>query len=164
MVFEQHEFCSYCGTRFETNSWPRPCHNCHNTTFTNPLPVSVAVIPVWDNGKLGTLIQQRNIEPKKGQWALTGGYINRGESWQEGLVREVYEELGLETSVDDFYLLEVISNPEKSTMLVFGECTKYFYLEELKFTPNEEVSAIQVIHEPVALAFPSHTEILKKFF
>jgi hypothetical protein len=33
-------------------------------------------------------------------------------------------------------------------------------MKELNFTPNEEVTAIKIIHEPIELAFPTHTEML----
>ena len=153
--------CSFCGTKFtEQNDWPRKCFHCYNDTYKNPLPVVVTVLNVWENNKLGTLIQKRGHEPKKDEWAFTGGYIDKGETWQEAIVREVREELGLETSVDDYLLSDVLSNTDKSTLLVFAICLKTFEKNELNFVPNDEVTEIKIIHEPIELAFPSHTEML----
>jgi hypothetical protein len=75
-------------------------------------------------------------------------------------VREVREELGLETEVGDYLLSDVLSNTDKSNLLVFSICLKTFDMKELNFTPNEEVTAIKIIHEPIELAFPTHTEML----
>jgi ADP-ribose pyrophosphatase YjhB (NUDIX family) len=153
--------CSYCGTKFtEQNSWPRKCFLCYNDSYKNPLPVVVTLLNVWEGNKLGTLIQKRGHEPKQGEWAFTGGYIDQNETWQEAIVREVREELGLETSVEDYLLSDVLSNTDKSNLLVFSICLKTFEKDELNFIPNAEVTEIKIIHEPIELAFPSHTEML----
>lgn len=164
--FVKGSCCSYCGSKFaEQKVWPRICFKCGNTTWTNPLPVAVTILNVWDGNKLGTLIQQRNIDPHKGDWALTGGYINSGETWQDAIVREVREELGLESKVEDYLLGDVMSNTERSTMLVFAVCLSTFEMSDVaRFVPNEEVSAIKVIHAFQELAFPTHTEFLRERF
>jgi len=38
------------------------------------------------------------VEIYPGQWDLPGGRLNQGESWSEGLAREVREETGLEVT------------------------------------------------------------------
>lgn len=153
--------CSYCGARFtEQTAWPRKCFHCYNDSYKNPLPVVITIINVWDSNKLGTLIQQRGHDPKKGEWAFTGGYIDQDEIWQEAIVREVWEELGLQTETTDYLLSDVISNTDKSNLLVFSVCLKTFDMNEINFIPNSEVTAIKIIHEPIELAFPSHTEML----
>jgi len=153
--------CAYCGTRFtEQKEWPRKCFNCYNDSYKNPLPVVITILNVWENNKLGTLIQQRNHNPKKGEWAFTGGYIDQNETWQEAIVREVREELGLETETKDYLLSDVLSNTDKSNLLVFSICLKTFEAKEINFIPNSEVTAIKIIHKPIELAFPTHTEML----
>ena len=57
--------------------WPRECQNCHNISYKNPLPVAVMILPVacniTDKGFTpGAAIIKRNIEPRKGYWALPG--------------------------------------------------------------------------------------------
>ncbi len=44
-------------------------------SFSNPVPVAVAVVP-YKNKLIGI---RRGIEPRKGQIAFPGGYINSGE-------------------------------------------------------------------------------------
>ena len=158
-------FCSYCGGKFaEQIKWPRICFRCGNTTWSNPLPVAVAILNVWDGNKLGTLIQQRGIDPHKGGWALTGGYIDHGETWQQAIVREVREELGLETKEEDYLLGDVMSNTDRSVMLTFCVNINAYFMDEIKFVPNDEVTAIKIVHEPVELAFPTHTIFLRERF
>lgn len=159
--YKKDSHCSYCGTRFtEQKAWPRKCFRCYNDSYKNPLPVVVTIINVWEGNKLGTLIQQRAHDPEKGGWAFTGGYVDEHETWQEAIVREVREELGLETETTDYLLSDVLSNTDKSNLLVFSMCLKSFDMKEINFTPNAEVTAIKIIHEPTKLAFPTHTEML----
>lgn len=173
--------CSYCGTRFtEQKLWPRKCFRCYNDSFSNPLPVVVVMITVNDtyggDHRTGILIQQRGIEPKKDQWALTGGYIDAGETWQEAGVREVKEELGLEIKESDLHLYDVQSSANKDTMLVCC-LTKFHYdlkggeywngiheiLKYHKVVPNSEVLAYDIMWEEKELAFPTHNEWANKY-
>ncbi len=51
------------------------------------------------------LLIRRSNEPLRGQWSIPGGYLELGESLQEGVARELLEETGLEVRVLD--LIEV---------------------------------------------------------
>ena len=42
------------------------------------------------------LLVRRGNEPLKGEWSLPGGALELGETLQQGVVREVLEETGLE--------------------------------------------------------------------
>ena len=165
-TFVKNSHCSYCGNLFEEQTkWPRQCHVCLNMSYINPLPAAVVLLNVRDDdGRYGTLVQKRNINPMKGHWALTGGYMDKGETWQESACREIYEELGIESTPNEFSLLDVGVNTDKSVLIIFGVCLRTFTMEDIHFSPNEEVSDIQIIYEPMELAFPTHTEILKIWF
>lgn len=161
---KKNSHCSYCGTLFtEQVLWPRKCVNCSSESFSNPTPVAVVLISIWDGDRLGCLIQQRNIDPKKGEWALTGGYMDLGETWEQTAARELREEVGLITQPTDYQLMGVTGSANNLNILVFGLCTRVFDLKEIPFVPNHEVSAIAVANKPMELAFPSHTEMLAKF-
>lgn len=45
------------------------------------------------------LIVRRRFEPLAGRWSLPGGTLELGETLEEGVVREMREETGLEVSV-----------------------------------------------------------------
>ena len=38
---------------------------------------------------------QRDLEPKRGDWAIPGGYLESGETLAEGAARELHEEAGI---------------------------------------------------------------------
>ena len=56
------------------------------------------------------LIKRKN-DPFKGKWALPGGYVEYGESTEEAVKREVFEETGLKTNISK--LVGVYSDPSR---------------------------------------------------
>lgn len=52
------------------------------------------------------VLARRDHPPRKGQWSLPGGKVERGETLERALAREIREECGLEVRVGP--LLEVI--------------------------------------------------------
>jgi len=61
--------------------------------------VAAVVISRNDAGESCVLLVRRGREPLRGQWSLPGGVLELGETLQQGVVREVLEETGLEVSV-----------------------------------------------------------------
>jgi len=83
--------CSHCGRAFPLDAkWPRPCANCENTSYRNPVPVAAVLLPV--NG--GLLTVRRTIQPGDGQWTFPDGFLNYGESWK-AVAQELLEETGI---------------------------------------------------------------------
>ena len=88
----RNSHCSFCGERFAPDSlWPRECAGCGNKSYQNPLPVVVVLVPAGE----GIVGVRRNIEPREGTVTLPGGFLDLGESWQEGGRREVLEDPSL---------------------------------------------------------------------
>lgn len=71
------------------------CPHCHNTieVFRNPTPTVDVIIEIEDNNIV--LIERRN--PPYG-WALPGGFVDYGESYETAAVREAFEETGLKVT------------------------------------------------------------------
>ncbi len=156
--------CSWCGTAFpeEALSWPRHCTHCGHTSYKNPLPVAVALIPVKGGGLVGV---RRGIPPRKGEVALPGGFIDVGESWQAACAREVEEELGLSIDARSITVHTVLSAPD-GTVLIMGLTPEINLNEAPEFVPNDETMERLVIEpaEDLELAFPLHTEAVKLYF
>src|SRR5262245_9804473 len=112
---KKNAHCSYCGSRFDEGAtWPRGCGSCGETSYLNPLPVAVLLVPV-DGG----LLAIRRAIPPVGKLALPGGFIDYGESWQQACAREVREEAQLEIAPGTIREMRVLSAPD-GTLLVFG--------------------------------------------
>ena len=87
----------------------------------NPQFIEVSAALIFRGGKL--LITQRHAKAHLGgRWEFPGGKREAGESFEQCLVREIREELGVEITVGE--LFEEISHayPEKNVVLKFFLC------------------------------------------
>ncbi len=57
--------------------------------------VRLSAVGVISNSQKQILLTQRNVHPFYKQWVMPGGNLKEGESPQEGVLREVEEEVGL---------------------------------------------------------------------
>jgi ADP-ribose pyrophosphatase YjhB (NUDIX family) len=162
----QHAHCSYCGSRWpEGLGWPRTCAACGETTWSNPLPVAVVLLPVsYGDGRTGVVVVRRDIEPYRGDLALPGGFIETGESWREAAVRELQEETGLIAEPAQVGLFDVHSSYQGYTLLVFGVLPPRPAESLPPSAPTEEATEWLVVTEPIRLCFPTHTAALADYF
>jgi ADP-ribose pyrophosphatase YjhB (NUDIX family) len=159
-MYRLHSYCSYCGQPFApTQSWPRICAFCNSTTYRNPLPVVIVLLPVDD----GLLTIRRGSMPRQGQLALPGGFIELTERWQDAAVRELQEETGVELSPDTIDDFGARSTPD-GYLLVFGLGPHLRSIDLPPFRPSREASERVIITTPAELAFPLHTEAVVRFF
>lgn len=162
MTAGKNSHCGYCGARFDLDApFPRRCGECANSTYQNPLPVSVVLVPV---GGEGLLLVRRAIPPCAGALALPGGFIGVGESWQEAGAREVGEETGVHVDPAEIRLFDTCSAPD-GTLLIFGIAeTPREEMDLPAFVPNHETSEIVIARAPLELAFALHTQTAERFW
>lgn len=84
------------------------CNRCSFIDYVNPKIVTGAVVIKDEH----VLICRRAIEPRKGFWTLPAGFMEEGESVEEGARREVREEACAEIELDG--LIGVYSVPRIS--------------------------------------------------
>lgn len=158
------KFCLYCGgnlTRRKLEGRYRlVCTMCNQIHYRNPIPVVVGVIPKPEGRMVGLV--RRAIPPQKGEWALPGGFVEVDENPEEAVVREIKEEIGVESEVQG--LIGVAG--DKSSM--YGGIITIGYevlLKENCYSPGEEVEDFQFfpLSERPPLAFSSHSRILLNF-
>lgn len=105
-------YCSECGGKLYEKSLSndnRPrlvCENCGQVLYVNPKVVTAA-IPEHE-GKV--VLLRRGIEPRKGYWTYPSGYLEMGETVEEGAVRETKEETNFDARITR--LLGLYSRPE----------------------------------------------------
>lgn len=159
-MYRQHSHCSFCGSIFQDNQrWPRVCSSCGSTTYRNPLPVAIVLLPVDD----GLLLIRRGAAPRQGQLALPGGFIEIHEIWQQAAARELYEEASIHISPEQIEEFSVRSTHD-GYLLVFGLGPQLREADLPPFIPNTEAGARVIITTPTDLAFPLHTEAVTRFF
>ena len=156
----KNSHCSYCGTLFAESHYPKRCLRCGNTVYSNPLPVSVVLLPVDGDG---LLLVKRVQEPAAGEWGLPGGFIESGETWQEAGAREVFEETGFTVNPAEICLFDTHSAPD-GTLLVFGLAPSLTSAILPQFKPSPETSAVRMMAGPEKLAFSTHTETATRYW
>lgn len=75
------------------------CRDCQTIHYENPLNV-VGTVPYWADS---VLLCRRNIEPRKGLWTLPAGFMELGETTEEGAARETREESGASFEIEAFF-------------------------------------------------------------
>jgi len=101
------KFCSQCGASLSYRIPPGDdrarfiCGECGTVHYENP-KVVVGCIPVWEDR---ILLCRRAIEPGLGKWTLPAGYLENGETAEQGAVRETYEEAGARVEIVQPYAL-----------------------------------------------------------
>jgi ADP-ribose pyrophosphatase YjhB (NUDIX family) len=159
----QHSHCSYCGAAYPPAAgWPRTCPNCEEITWRNPLPVAVILLPVQLGDGTGLVVVRRDIEPARGMLALPGGFIEVGETWQEGAVRELREETGLHAHAHQVRLFDVMSTA--GTINIFGILPMRDTADLPPSTATDEATEWLVISGPRSLAFPTHETVVSSYF
>ncbi|MEZ4384396.1 MAG: NUDIX domain-containing protein [Nannocystaceae bacterium] len=152
--------CGSCGAPFAADAtWPRRCARCGQTTYRNPIPVAVVLLPV----AAGLLVVRRAIDPGCGQWALPGGFLEVGEPWREGAARELVEETGIVIPASSLAIVEVHSTADTRLLLLFCAAKGPPLAALPSFRPNPEVSELAVLEAPRELAFPLHTAVSGRF-
>lgn len=158
-MFKINSCCSYCGARFTAaDTWPISCRSCGNTNYLNPIPVVVLLVTVGN----GLLVARRNIEPQRGTLVLPGGYLDLAETWQEGAVRELYEETGIRVAAGEISLYDVANGLDNT--LVIGGLAPQQQLSCLQPFSSAETQEIALIEEPVELGFPLHNIWVRRYF
>lgn len=85
-----------------------PCPHCGRDAEVrrNPYPTVDVIIEMESGGVV--LIERRNPPPG---WALPGGFVDYGETFEQAALREALEETGLKVRLK--YLLGVYSDPQR---------------------------------------------------
>ncbi|MBP0494804.1 NUDIX hydrolase [Pararoseomonas indoligenes] len=69
------------------------CRDCGYVAYENPKIVVGSVVALPDGlGGEAVLLCRRAIEPRRGFWTLPAGYMEMGETVEEGARREAWEE------------------------------------------------------------------------
>lgn len=90
----RHRFCANCGqpSRLAAAGWRRDCPACAAQHFprTDPVVIMLAIAPDGERCLLG-----RQARFPKGMHSALAGFVEPGETLEEAVRRELYEEAGL---------------------------------------------------------------------
>lgn len=134
------------------------CDDCGVIHYINPR-VIVGCLPVYEDK---VLLCKRAIEPRYGYWTLPAGFMENGETTEEGAARETWEEA--RARVSNQHLYRVFDVPYISQVYMFYRCT----LDEGLFGVGPESLETALYSEQEIpwdeIAFPVVRETLEAFF
>lgn len=117
-------FCSHCGSddiRLVVpdgdNRVRHVCGYCGSIHYSNPKIVT-GCLPVWEDK---VLLAKRSIGPRQGFWNVPGGYMENGETVEEGARREVREEVLAEVEVTGLHAIFSIPHINQVYMHFIGK-------------------------------------------
>ncbi len=119
----------------------------------------------------GKILLVRESTTMSGKWELPGGGLDFGENIEEGLRREIKEEMGLNvTKVSDkpFYVWTYrYENNRRNIGWYYSLVVAYrIELESLDFTPSEECEALTFFSKPELknIELSHQTNVLRDVF
>ena len=134
------------------------CVDCGFVDYQNP-KIVVGSVVTWETK---ILLCRRSIEPRSGYWTLPAGYLEIGETAEDGARREALEEACAKISIDR--LLAVYSIPRISQVQLMFRAR----LITPDFAAGEESAEVALFDWgdlPWAdLAFPSVGWALRQFY
>ncbi len=133
------------------------CTHCTYIFWNNPLPVAAAVVPHKSGG---IVLVKRGVEPRKGLWCLPAGFMEVGETPEQGAVRESGEEAKIKIEIER--LIYTFAPPNTPQVLLF------FVAKEIDELPSPgsdatEARVFQLDELPEDMAFSSHVEAIKRW-
>ncbi|WP_257283877.1 NUDIX hydrolase [Endozoicomonas sp. SESOKO1] len=161
--FSTH-YCSVCGheTRKKVPEGDHRlrdvCDYCQTIHYQNPRVIT-GCLPVYRDK---VLMCKRAIEPRKGFWTLPGGFMELGETIEEGAARETREEACADVTIESLYTL--------FNVVHVGQLSAFFLarLERPDYAPGEESLEVALFAEDEIpwdqLAFSTIGRTLRHYF
>jgi len=158
------KYCSHCGS-LNRQSIPEGdnrersvCSQCNFIHYQNP-NIICGCLPIHQDK---VLLCKRAIEPRHGFWTLPAGFMENGETLQEGAQRESWEEA--KASLTNLELYSIFNLPTISQVYIIfrAELVNGFH------DVGEESSETKLYDESEIpwddLAFPTISKTLKHYF
>lgn len=154
----RHRYCPACATELvdrdvEGHALPA-CPACDYVAFRDPKVVAVTALV--EDGAVWLL--RRGIEPRLGEWALPGGYVDFDEHPSDAAARECEEEIGCGVRIDGLLGVHHAAFTDGGVVIIayLGAITRG--------QPQPGPEALEVARFPLdgvpPLAFRTHGEIL----
>ena len=172
----RYAFCPVCGSPLDPAAASPPnvnlhvCGACKFEFWQNSKPVVGAIIVRTIRNTPHVLLCMRAIDPHKGMWDLPGGYLNNGEHPEEGLVREIHEELGTTLGRRRFLTVEVDEYPRDDVAEEARFVLGLYYVcqinEDARLIPMDDVQAVEwfpLDDLPGTIAFAANRRAIEAF-
>lgn len=148
---QRHQFCARCGapTAAIKGGWARQCGTCAAEHFPRTDPV---VIMLAEYG--GKVLIGRNPRFPPGRFSALAGFVEPGESFEEAVRRELWEEAGLRVGRVDY----LMSQPWPFPSQLMIACLAQAEDDALTLDTAEIEEAMWVSREDVARALAGEAD------
>jgi len=149
-----HSYCANCGAKTDMamSGWQRNCPECGRIHFPRTDPVAIVLVTHGNRVLVG-----RSHGWPEGMYSLLAGFIEPGETIENGAAREVFEEAGI-TIADVQY---VTSQPWPFPASLMIGLRAEALNDEIKLDPEELDDAIWVSREDMVEAYYGRHAFLK---
>ncbi len=159
------KFCNRCGSGLEwripdgDNAHRHVCGSCEHIHYLNPKLI-VCSLPIWEGRKI--LLCKRSIEPRYGYWTVPGGFMENGETVEQGSLRETVEEANARVELGELHAVYSVPHIGQVFLFFLAE------LKDLDFFPGVETLETRLFAEDEIpweeIAFNSTRFALERFF
>lgn len=129
-----HQFCGQCGnkTSDRQNERAKECLSCKLLFFPRISPVIMALVQKEDE-----ILLARGVNFPMGFYSALAGFVDPGETLEQCVKREVFEEVGLR--VDDIRYFSSQSWPFPNSLMIAFTCQ--WKSGEIRIDPSEIIDA-----------------------
>ena len=158
------KFCSHCGQSVilkipaGDDRERHVCESCDTIHYQNPRIIT-GCLPIHEDK---VLLCKRAIEPRYGLWTLPAGFMENGETTEQGALRESWEEARARIAIDSLYTLFNLPYINQVYLFYRGRLT------DTDFGPGTESLEVELFSEDTIpwddLAFPVVGKTLRHYF
>jgi NAD+ diphosphatase len=153
----RHRFCPNCGTptRVVQGGWRRDCPNCHVEHFPRTDPVVIMLVIAGDRCVLG-----RSPRFAATMWSCLAGFCEPGETIEEAVRREVFEEVGIVAGRVSYFASQPWPFPMSLMIGCYAEAKSgdividRSEIEDARWFDREELAAMLAMRHPDGLTTP----------
>jgi NAD+ diphosphatase len=153
----RHGFCARCGARTQSagGGWRRECASCGAQHFPRTDPVAIMLVVKGDRCILG---RQSRFAP--GVYSCLAGFIEPGETMEDAVRRELFEEAGIRTGTVRYLASQPWPFPSSLMIGCIAETldedlrVDHVELEDCRWFTREDVRGMLAGRHPDGLSCP----------
>lgn len=149
----RHRFCAACGqeTQLTKTGYERRCTQCSAAHYPRTDPVVIMLAICGDKALIG-----RGPQIPAGVYTALAGFMEPGESMEEAVGRELFEEVGLKTERVTYFASQPWPWPSS---LMLG-CYAYVASEDMQINPKEIEDARWISRADAASALKGNYDVM----
>lgn len=151
---QSHGFCAACGARSAVMQagWQRSCPACNAQHFPRTDPVVIMLVTHGNRVLLG-----RNAVWPEGMYSLLAGFVEPGETLENAVRREVFEEAGVSIGRVEY----LTSQPWPFPASLMLGCRAEALSDNIKLDPNELQDALWISREELVQVFAGDHSLIR---